>query len=259
MFALSKRVGRLADRFGPRLFMGLGPLIAAAGLALMLRIDADLDYVTDLLPGAAVFSLGLSADGRAADRDRPRRRRRVQRGHRLGHQQRDRARRRAARRRGHRRRRLRAVHLVRSTIGSPGRRSRRAGPRRRRAGAQGDARARAIPPRRARRSRAPCSPRRPTRSTSASASRRRSWRSAACSASPASATRAAPCAARTARAASSPASRSTRRASAPPLVEEPAPRCLVSLAKAACRPRPSARGSRPARAARLRRRACCPS
>ena len=31
MFALSKRVGRLADRFGPRLFMGLGPLTAAPG------------------------------------------------------------------------------------------------------------------------------------------------------------------------------------------------------------------------------------
>src|SRR4051812_49509871 len=39
MFALSKRLGRLADRLGPRLFMGGGPLLAAAGLALMLRLD----------------------------------------------------------------------------------------------------------------------------------------------------------------------------------------------------------------------------
>jgi predicted MFS family arabinose efflux permease len=59
MFALSKRVGRLADRFGPRLFMGLGPLISAAGLALMLRLDAGLDYFTDLLPALVIFSLGL--------------------------------------------------------------------------------------------------------------------------------------------------------------------------------------------------------
>ena len=60
MFALSKRMGRLADRLGPRLFMGFGPLISAAGLALMLRIDWGLDYATDLLPALLVFSLGLS-------------------------------------------------------------------------------------------------------------------------------------------------------------------------------------------------------
>jgi EmrB/QacA subfamily drug resistance transporter len=60
MFALSKRFGRLADRFGPRLFMGIGPLVAAAGLALMLRLDAGLNYFTDLLPALVVFSLGLA-------------------------------------------------------------------------------------------------------------------------------------------------------------------------------------------------------
>ena len=60
MFALSKRVGRLADRIGPRLFMGFGPITAAAGLALMLRTHADLDYFTDLLPALLIFSLGLA-------------------------------------------------------------------------------------------------------------------------------------------------------------------------------------------------------
>jgi EmrB/QacA subfamily drug resistance transporter len=60
MFALSMRFGALADRHGPRLFMGLGPLVAAAGLAWFLRLDADVDYLTDLLPGLLVFALGLS-------------------------------------------------------------------------------------------------------------------------------------------------------------------------------------------------------
>jgi EmrB/QacA subfamily drug resistance transporter len=60
MFVLSTRFGALADRHGPRFFMGVGPLIAAAGLALFLRLDADVDYLTDLLPGLLVFSLGLS-------------------------------------------------------------------------------------------------------------------------------------------------------------------------------------------------------
>ena len=60
MFALSKRMGRLADRFGPRLFMGLGPLTAAVGLVLMLRLGAHVNYVTDLLPALVIFSVGLA-------------------------------------------------------------------------------------------------------------------------------------------------------------------------------------------------------
>jgi hypothetical protein len=41
--------------------MGGGPLVAAAGLLLMLRVGADADYLTELLPALLVFSLGLSA------------------------------------------------------------------------------------------------------------------------------------------------------------------------------------------------------
>ncbi len=40
MFVLSRRFGALADRYGPRLFMGAGPLIAAVGLLLFQR-DGD--------------------------------------------------------------------------------------------------------------------------------------------------------------------------------------------------------------------------
>ncbi|HSS73682.1 MAG TPA: MFS transporter [Gaiellaceae bacterium] len=60
MFLLSRRFGMLADRLGPRLFMGFGPLIAAGGILLLLRVDMHVSYWTDLLPGLLVFSLGLS-------------------------------------------------------------------------------------------------------------------------------------------------------------------------------------------------------
>ncbi|HWF25869.1 MAG TPA: MFS transporter [Solirubrobacteraceae bacterium] len=61
MFLLSKRMGKLADQLGPRLFMGLGPLLAACGLALMLRLGAHVNYFTDLLPALIIFSLGLAS------------------------------------------------------------------------------------------------------------------------------------------------------------------------------------------------------
>jgi EmrB/QacA subfamily drug resistance transporter len=60
MFVLSRRFGVLADRFGPRLFMGGGPLIAAAGILLFLRTDMHTSYVSDLLPALLIFAVGLA-------------------------------------------------------------------------------------------------------------------------------------------------------------------------------------------------------
>ena len=60
IFALSRRFGALADRYGPRLFMGAGPLIAAGGILLLLRVGMDASYVADVLPAMVVFALGLS-------------------------------------------------------------------------------------------------------------------------------------------------------------------------------------------------------
>lgn len=60
MFFFASRVGALADHFGPRLFMGCGPLITAAGLLLLLRIGATPSYVGDLLPGMIVLGVGLT-------------------------------------------------------------------------------------------------------------------------------------------------------------------------------------------------------
>jgi EmrB/QacA subfamily drug resistance transporter len=72
----SSSFGRLAARFGPRLFMTVGPAIMALGLLWFARIPAQsqgwvlgggqsatilppADYFTDLLPGLVVFGIGL--------------------------------------------------------------------------------------------------------------------------------------------------------------------------------------------------------
>jgi EmrB/QacA subfamily drug resistance transporter len=60
MFFLSRRFGALADRFGPRLFMGAGPLIGAAGLVMLQRVGVHVHYTADVLPGVVVFAIGLS-------------------------------------------------------------------------------------------------------------------------------------------------------------------------------------------------------
>ncbi|HEY1595995.1 MAG TPA: MFS transporter [Thermoleophilaceae bacterium] len=60
-FALSRRFGALADRIGPRPFMGFGPIVAGAGLLLLVRVNSSGDYVKDVLPGVLVFGLGLAA------------------------------------------------------------------------------------------------------------------------------------------------------------------------------------------------------
>jgi EmrB/QacA subfamily drug resistance transporter len=58
---LSPRIGALSTRIGPRLPLTAGPLLAAAGLLLMLPIDADHNsYVRYVLPGLLVFGLGLA-------------------------------------------------------------------------------------------------------------------------------------------------------------------------------------------------------
>lgn len=60
MFFLSTYFGGLAGKYGPRLFMSAGPIIAGFGFLLMLFVDDTVNYWTDLLPGVTVFGLGLS-------------------------------------------------------------------------------------------------------------------------------------------------------------------------------------------------------
>ena len=60
MLLLSARSGALAARIGPRLQMTVGPLVIAAGLALLARVDSGGSYLTEVLPAMLVFGLGLA-------------------------------------------------------------------------------------------------------------------------------------------------------------------------------------------------------
>ena len=60
MVTLSRRFGGLADRIGPHRFMAAGPIIAGAGLLLLVRMSSQASYASQLLPGVLVFGFGLS-------------------------------------------------------------------------------------------------------------------------------------------------------------------------------------------------------
>lgn len=60
LIALSTRFGALAGRYGPRIFMTLGPIVGGVGYLLLLTTSQDAVYVTQVLPGLTVFGLGLA-------------------------------------------------------------------------------------------------------------------------------------------------------------------------------------------------------
>jgi EmrB/QacA subfamily drug resistance transporter len=74
--AFSTRFGKLADRYGPRLFMAVGPAVMGLGLLWLVRVPVEsspwrfeigdrgsllppVDFVVDVLPAFVVFGLGL--------------------------------------------------------------------------------------------------------------------------------------------------------------------------------------------------------
>jgi len=59
MLALSGRAGRWGQRWGPRVPITAGALLAAAGLALFSRVGPGSGYLTDVLPATIVFGCGL--------------------------------------------------------------------------------------------------------------------------------------------------------------------------------------------------------
>ena len=60
MLAFSTWFGNLAGKYGPRIFMTAGPVIMGAGFLLMLTVSPSLNFLTQLLPGLLLFSLGLA-------------------------------------------------------------------------------------------------------------------------------------------------------------------------------------------------------
>lgn len=60
MLALSARSGQLAARIGPRLQLSAGPVVAGAGLAMLVLATHGSSYVVYVLPAVVVFGLGLA-------------------------------------------------------------------------------------------------------------------------------------------------------------------------------------------------------
>jgi MFS family permease len=60
MILFSSRVGTLAGKVGPRLFMTVGPIVMAVGALLLLTVSRDFSYWWQVLPSVLVFGAGLT-------------------------------------------------------------------------------------------------------------------------------------------------------------------------------------------------------
>jgi Na+/melibiose symporter-like transporter len=60
MLLFSARAAALAERIGPRWPMTIGTAVAACGVLAMIRIGPGAGYLTEVLPAATVFGLGLT-------------------------------------------------------------------------------------------------------------------------------------------------------------------------------------------------------
>ena len=60
MLVFSARAGALSQRIGPRIPMTIGPILAAMGVAGLIRIDTHASYLVDVLGPVSVFGCGLA-------------------------------------------------------------------------------------------------------------------------------------------------------------------------------------------------------
>lgn len=59
LIAFSSRAGALGARIGPRIPMGVGPLVCAVGAVLLAGIGPDAPYLTAVFPGVVIVGVGL--------------------------------------------------------------------------------------------------------------------------------------------------------------------------------------------------------
>jgi EmrB/QacA subfamily drug resistance transporter len=57
---LSGRVGGWSTKYGPRIFMTIGPILAGLGILLVVNLQPGDSYITFLLPRVTLFGIGLS-------------------------------------------------------------------------------------------------------------------------------------------------------------------------------------------------------
>ncbi len=56
----SSRVGRYSAKWGPRIFMSIGPVVSAAGMLFLLPLQPHPSYFLSVLPGILLFGIGLT-------------------------------------------------------------------------------------------------------------------------------------------------------------------------------------------------------
>jgi EmrB/QacA subfamily drug resistance transporter len=59
MFFFAGRIGKLSAKYGPRLFMSIGPIIASSGIFLLYFLSPGDKYFLHVLPGALLFAIGM--------------------------------------------------------------------------------------------------------------------------------------------------------------------------------------------------------
>lgn len=59
MFFFARKVGGLSARFGPRVFMSVGPIISSIGMAILCFLKPGDNYFISILPGVVCFGIGL--------------------------------------------------------------------------------------------------------------------------------------------------------------------------------------------------------